>query len=51
MKQREITRIVKDCINEASYISKNGVNVKNLIYMLLGETTFEIEFFRQLKRT
>ena len=51
MKQREITRIVKDCINESSYISKNGVNAKNLIYMLFGETAYEIEFFRQLRHT
>ncbi|CDW87738.1 UNKNOWN [Stylonychia lemnae] len=51
MKQREIGRIVKDCINENSYISKSQVNIKNLIYMLFGETTYEIEFFRQLRHT
>jgi len=46
LKTLEITRLVKDCINEQSYIMKNAVNVKQLIYMLFGETAFEIEFFR-----
>ena len=46
MKHKEIARIVKDCINENSYLQKSQVNIKNLIYMLFGETTYEIEFFR-----
>ena len=49
MKQAEIIRIVKDCLNEYSQITKNETNVKNLIYMIFGETAYEIEFFRQLR--
>mmetsp|Transcript_2199 Transcript_2199/g.2143 ORF Transcript_2199/g.2143 Transcript_2199/m.2143 type:complete len:190 (+) Transcript_2199:1663-2232(+) len=46
IKQREIQRLVKDCMDQYSFIKKNQVDIKRLIYMLFGETTYEIEFFR-----
>jgi len=49
MKRKEIQRIVKDCMDEYSALKKLQVNIKRLIYMLFGETAYEIEFFRQLR--
>lgn len=46
MKQAEIHRLVKDSVDEYSYINKNETNIKSLIYMIFGETAYEIEFFR-----
>ena len=49
MKRKEIKRLLNDYRNPNSFLRKNDVNIKQIFLCLYGDTSWEAEFYKQLK--